>query len=145
MITHIFIYIIFFNSNKTMNTRRLIRESRRFRRMLGEAYGDDMPQMRGGQGQMPNDGAMPNQGGQMQQSMNDEYMETNEGEANAPYEEETEHNNVIDQIRQLAIKGIAQYADDIESEQYQSLKKIWLLTDKFYEGLENEEGNNVKK
>ena len=52
-------------------------------------------------------------------------------------------NDIIDQIRQLAIKGIAQYADQVDSEKYQSLKKIWLLTDKFYEEALGD--NNDKK
>lgn len=126
------------------NYNQLLNESRKVKRMLKEAYGDDMSPMDNGQMGKPNA-----QGGQqmmqkpMQQQMGQEQMMP-EGEEGGEMED-VQHDNVIDQIRQLAIKGIAQYADDIESEQYQSLKKIWLLTDKFYEGLEGEEGNNGKK
>ena len=43
--------------------------------------------------------------------------------------------DTINQIRELAIQGIAQYANDVESEQYKALKRIWLETDKFYETI----------
>ena len=131
--------------------KKLLNESRRFKRMLKEAYGDDMPQMGGGQDEEMFNRQRMGQGDQQmsqgrgQQMGQDQMLDDGEGAEGMEMEEQA-HDNVIDQIRQLAIKGIAQYADDIESEQYQSLKKIWLLTDKFYEGLEGEDGNNnVKK
>ena len=101
------------------------------KKMLNESYGDDMGQMGGQQ--------MYAQQGQPMPNGEEGYVEANEGAEGAPFEGEAPQNNVIDQIRQLAIKGIAEYADDIESEQYQSLKKIWLLTDKFYEDLQGDD------
>lgn len=40
----------------------------------------------------------------------------------------------IDQIRLIALEGIQEFSDDVDSEQYQFFKKIWLLCDKVYEG-----------
>lgn len=120
-----------------------IRDLNRYKKILREAYGemdanqDDMYQ---------DDPRMMKQGGQgmMRQQMGG-YEDDGEGEMGMPEGseeqpmEDPQINGTIDQIRQLAIKGIAEYADDIESEQYQALKKIWLLTDKFYEDLNGDD------
>ena len=45
----------------------------------------------------------------------------------------------IDQIRMIALEGIQEFADDVESEQYQFFKKVWLMCDKVYESGENTE------
>lgn len=52
-------------------------------------------------------------------------------------EEETEENmgnmqsdDKINQIRMLALDGIQDYADDVDSEEYDFFKKIWLMCDK---------------
>lgn len=39
----------------------------------------------------------------------------------------------INQIRSLALDGIQDFAENVESEEYQFYKKIWLLCDKFCE------------
>lgn len=102
-----------------------LRELNNFKRLLRESYGDSMPQ-----GGDPNAmGGDPNAMGGDPNAMGEEQIDPQMGE-------------IIDKIRQLAIQGIAQFADDIESEQYQALKKIWLLTDKFYEDLQ---GDDKKK
>ena len=44
----------------------------------------------------------------------------------------------IDQIRMIALEGIQEFADDVESEQYQFFKKVWLMCDKVYESGEGE-------
>lgn len=44
----------------------------------------------------------------------------------------------IDQIRMIALEGIQEFADDVESEQYQFFKKVWLMCDKVYESGEND-------
>lgn len=36
----------------------------------------------------------------------------------------------INQIRALALEGIQEYADDVDSEEYDFFKKIWLMCDK---------------
>ena len=45
----------------------------------------------------------------------------------------------IDQIRMIALEGIQEFADDVESEQYQFFKKVWLMCDKVYESGEGAE------
>jgi hypothetical protein len=71
--------------------------------------------------------------------LNEEFDAPQEGMdefAAEEYPQDTEETvDVINQIRELAIQGISKYANQVESEQYQALKKIWLLTDKFYEGM----------
>jgi hypothetical protein len=66
--------------------------------------------------------------------MADEQV-SQEGENEMEPVEDPQMNDIISQIRELAIKGIAQFADQVESEKYQSLKRIWLETDKFYESM----------
>ena len=44
----------------------------------------------------------------------------------------------IDQIRMIALEGIQEFADDVESEQYQFFKKVWLMCDKVYESGERD-------
>lgn len=39
----------------------------------------------------------------------------------------------INQIRSLALNGIQDFAENVESEEYQFYKKVWLLCDKFCE------------
>ena len=36
----------------------------------------------------------------------------------------------ISQIRSIALDGIQEYADDVDSEEYDFFKKIWLMCDK---------------
>lgn len=45
----------------------------------------------------------------------------------------------IDQIRMIALEGIQEFADDVNSEQYEFFKKVWLMCDKVYESGEKEE------
>ena len=45
----------------------------------------------------------------------------------------------IDQIRMIALEGIQEFADDVNSEQYEFFKKVWLMCDKVYESGEQEE------
>ena len=78
----------------------------------------------------------------IQQNMPPQGMEGEDIGEETPMED-PQMNDIIDKIRQLAIQGIAQYADQVDSEKYQSLKKIWLLTDKFYEDAIGD--NNDKK
>ena len=47
-------------------------------------------------------------------------------------------NETLNKIRMLALDGIQQYANDVESEEYQVMKKIWLLCDKAYESEDKE-------
>jgi hypothetical protein len=45
----------------------------------------------------------------------------------------------IDQIRMIALEGIQEFADDVNSEQYEFFKKVWLMCDKVYESGEKDE------
>jgi hypothetical protein len=47
--------------------------------------------------------------------------------------EECNSSDKISEIRTLALSGIQDYAEDVESEEYQFFKKVWLLCDKFCE------------
>lgn len=65
--------------------------------------------------------------------MDDTYQESpEEGEIAQPEEEErlSEKYAVLDQIRELALKGLTELSKEPDSEQYQSLKKIFLMLDK---------------
>ena len=48
----------------------------------------------------------------------------------------------IDQIRSLALDGIQDFAKDVDTEEYQFYKKVWLLCDKFCET--DKSNNNVE-
>ena len=45
----------------------------------------------------------------------------------------------INQIRALALEGIQDFAENVESEEYQFYKKVWLLCDKFCESDKSSE------
>lgn len=45
----------------------------------------------------------------------------------------------IDQIRMIALEGIQEFSDDVNSEQYEFFKKVWLMCDKVYESGEKGE------
>lgn len=119
---------------KDINMKKLLKEmnetSKLFKNTLFEDYmGSQDPQQMDNQEMMPQDEGM----------MGNEEMGMEEPQVN----EQTV--DTINQIRELAIQGIAQYANDVESEEYQALKKIWLLTDKFYEGMQEDENEKGKK
>lgn len=103
------------------------------KRILKEAYGEMNGEMNGRGMDMPSYQAQQQLQGEMGM----------EGDEETPIAD-PQMNDIISQIRELAIKGIAQFADQVESEKYQSLKKIWLLTDKFYEDAANENDNKKK-
>lgn len=68
------------------------------------------------------------------------FDETEEQEI--PYEEEPSLNDdkelcdssdKINQIRSLALSGIQEFAENVDAEEYQFFKKVWLSCDKFCE------------
>lgn len=63
--------------------------------------------------------------------MDDTFQENPEAEE-MPQDEErlSEKYAVLDQIRELALKGLTELSKEPDSEQYQSLKKIFLMLDK---------------
>lgn len=120
----------------SLNVKTLLKEINYTAKMLQknnifEDYGMNPQDNMQGMEQMPQEGS--------------EEMGYDEGmEANEPQAPSQETVSVINQIRELAIQGIAQYANNVESEEYQALKKIWLLTDKFYESAMDEEDGKKK-
>ena len=45
----------------------------------------------------------------------------------------------INQIRSLALEGIQEFAEQVDSEEYQIFKNIWMTCDKFYSNKNKEE------
>ena len=48
-------------------------------------------------------------------------------------QEECTSSDKISEIRTIALSGIQDYAENVESDEYQFYKKVWLLCDKFCE------------
>lgn len=48
-------------------------------------------------------------------------------------------NDKINQIRNLALEGIQEFAEQVDSEEYQIFKNIWMSCDKFYSNKNKEE------
>ena len=72
-----------------------------------------------------------------EEPMEDEEMLDNE------YMEEPCHSTEkINQIRMLALDGIQEYADDVDSEEYDFFKKIWLMCDKVCSEKDNAKIDN---
>lgn len=69
---------------------------------------------------------------------NDEYREELEPEKETAPEMDVA--SFVDDIRKKALRGMAQLADNPESEEYQLLKKIWITTDR---KPENKHENNL--
>lgn len=44
----------------------------------------------------------------------------------------------INQIRELALSGIQEYSNDVESEEYNIFKRIWMECDKYYSNKNKE-------
>lgn len=95
---------------KKNNIRETIKELNKFSRMLSEAYVFD-----GGNEEMPQEGG-------------EEQMSPEEGMGEMMMDNETDE--IIDQIRQLALNGIQKYAEDVDNEMYVTYKKIWMMCDK---------------
>lgn len=49
----------------------------------------------------------------------------------------------INQIRMIALDGIQAYADDVDSEEYDFFKKIWLMCDKVCSEKESSKDDNM--
>lgn len=88
---------------KKNEIKTTIDELNKFSRMLKEAYTFEDEQM------------------PMEEPMDDE-------EAEMMMNHETD--DIIDQIRQLALDGIQKYAEDVDNEMYITYKKIWMMCDK---------------
>lgn len=73
-----------------------------------------------------------------------QYNEDDMTEDDIPEDEYSlQNNDKISQIRALALEGIQDYADDVDSEEYDFFKKIWLMCDKVCSEKENNKENNI--
>lgn len=64
-----------------------------------------------------------------------QYDETIDEE---PMEEPCCADEKINQIRSLALEGIQEFAEQVDSEEYQIFKNIWMSCDKFYSNKNKE-------
>ena len=92
---------------KKENMRELIDEVNRLSQILKESYIFD------GEEEMPVE--EPMMGDEM---MGDEELPINQTE------------DKVNQIRTLALDGIQEYAEQVDSEEYQFFKKVWMMCDK---------------
>ena len=93
--------------NKNLNMREMIDEVNRLSKLLKESYIFDQEE------EIP-----------MEEPMGDEMMGA---------EEEMPMNQTedkVNQIRALALEGIQDFAEQVDSEEYQFYKKVWMLCDK---------------
>jgi hypothetical protein len=105
---------------KRNNLKDTLKEIDKISKLLKESYVfEDEPQM------------APEEGMPMREPMHDEEQMMGEPDMMAT-------DKRIDQIRMIALEGIQEFADDVESEQYQFFKKVWLMCDKVYESGEND-------
>lgn len=124
---------------KTSLIQESLKDIKNFKKIMSEAYGEDMgmeqdPMMSNNAEEMPvqKDPRQMSNNERMEASMNGEF---NEEQNDSPYANDGEMKSIIDQIRELAIQGIAKYSENVEDQRYQSLKRIWTETDKFYESF----------
>ena len=105
---------------KKNTLKNTLKEIDEISKLLKESYVfEDEPQM------------APEEGMPMREPMPDEEQMMGEPDMMAT-------DKRIDQIRMIALEGIQEFADDVESEQYQFFKKVWLMCDKVYESGEND-------
>lgn len=93
--------------NTKMNMREMIDEVNRLSNLLKESYIFDETD------EVPSEEPI----------MDDEMMSQEEMPINATEDK-------VNQIRALALEGIQEYADDVDSPHYDFFKKIWMLCDK---------------
>lgn len=101
---------------ETLDIKSLINEMNELSNILKESYVFD--------GEEP----MPQEGGEMP------VEAPMEGEVNAI--DVADEN--INQIRELALSGIQEYSNDVESEEYNIFKRIWMECDKYYSNKNKE-------
>lgn len=97
-----------------MSLAKTLKELEQYTNLIKESYVFDEEDM-----DMPIDGG--------EQPMMDDEM---------PMADATEK---INQIRSMALEGIEMFKDDVDSEEYDFFKKIWLMCDKVCSQKENKE------
>lgn len=93
--------------NKNLNMREMIDEVNRLSKLLKESYIFDQEE------EMP-----------MEEPIEGEMMEPEDDMQVGQMEDK------VNQIRALALEGIQDFAEQVDSEEYQFYKKVWMLCDK---------------
>lgn len=104
------------NNNNKYNINETVKDIERLSKLLKESYvfdGEDM-------------------------EMDTEHFEE-EMENNEPTETTCCADEKINQIRALALEGIQEFAEQVDSEEYLIFKNIWMSCDKFYSNKNKEE------
>lgn len=104
---------------ESLDIKSLIEEIDKFSNMIKESYVFD-----GEEPMIQGEEPMPQEGGEVPM----------EGEVNAV--DVADEN--INQIRELALSGIQEYSNDVESEEYNIFKRIWMECDKYYSNKNKE-------
>ena len=73
--------------------------------------------------------------------MTPEEMAAMEGQAAQGSQISPDVQQYVDQIRQISLTGIQQFAQDVDSEEYDFFKKVWLMCDKLMS--EKEKGDDA--
>ena len=74
-----------------------------------------------------------------EEDMEMEDMPQEEITSEEPIDESCCADEKINQIRSLALEGIQEFAEQVDSEEYQIFKNIWMSCDKFYSNKNKEE------
>lgn len=94
--------------NNKMNMREMIDEMNKLSQLLKESYIFD-----GAEEEVP-----------MEEPMPEDMMGAEEDMPISQTEDK------VNQIRTLALDGIQEYAEQVDSEEYQFFKKVWMMCDK---------------
>lgn len=114
-----FIHLIFINKQNVImkksykyNLQETVKDIERLSKLLKESYVFDEEDME----EMPQDEIMDEE----------------------PIDEPCCADEKINQIRSLALEGIQEFAEQVDSEEYQIFKNIWMSCDKFYSNKNKE-------
>ena len=69
--------------------------------------------------------------------MTPEEMAAMEGQPEQGNQISPDVQQYVDQIRQISLTGIQQFAQDVDSQEYDFFKKVWLMCDKLVSSKEN--------
>jgi hypothetical protein len=103
-------------------TQKILNEIRKYGKIIKEGYfsEDEDPRM---QQQMPSEDEYDEE---MPQDDNEDEMDMDSNTESIDLDD----NQVVNQLRKLALKGIQKYSEDVTSPLYEFYKKIWAECDK---------------
>lgn len=100
--------------NMSYNLAKTVKDIERLSKLLKESYVFDDEDME-------------------MDDMSYDYEDDEENFEEKPMEKESSNSDdKINQIRSIALEGIQEYAEQVDSEEYQIFKNIWMSCDKFY-------------